>query len=166
MAPIILSAHLRGELEDLVLRTPSAKERCRAQAVLWLAEGLSAEQVAETFQVSRQTVYHWAHRFLRREGLDLRARLRDAPRPGRPPSISGIIDPGIEAAFAQDPRTLGYHATVWTAALLQHHLERAHGIKASLTSISAAIARLDLRWKRPRHELAARPETWRQAKGG
>ena len=37
MAPIILSARLRGELEDLVLRTPSAKERCRAQAVLWLA---------------------------------------------------------------------------------------------------------------------------------
>src|SRR3954467_5235581 len=46
MAPIILSARLRGELEDLVLRTPSAKERCRAQAVLWLAEGLSVEQVA------------------------------------------------------------------------------------------------------------------------
>src|SRR3954468_18171457 len=55
MTAIIVSARLRGELEDLVPRTPSAKERCRAQAVLWLAEGLSAEQVAETFQVSRQT---------------------------------------------------------------------------------------------------------------
>ena len=31
MAPIILSARLCGELEDLVLRTPSAKERCRAR---------------------------------------------------------------------------------------------------------------------------------------
>src|SRR5262245_38984910 len=93
MAPIVLSARLRGELEDLVLRTPSAKERCRAQAMLWLAEGLSVEQVAETFQVSRQTVYNWADRFLQRAGLDLRARLLDAPRSGRPPSISGIIDP-------------------------------------------------------------------------
>jgi len=83
MAPIILSARLRGDLEEIVLRTSSAKERCRAQAVLWLAEGVSAEQVAETFQVSRQTVYNWANRFLRREGLDLRARLLDAPRPGR-----------------------------------------------------------------------------------
>ncbi len=72
MAPIILNARLRGELEDLVLRTPSAKERCRAQAVLWLAEGLSVEQIAEAFQVSRQTVYNWANRFLRRDGLDLR----------------------------------------------------------------------------------------------
>jgi transposase len=166
MAPILLNDRLRGELEDLVLRTPSAKERCRAQAILWLAEGLSAEQVAETFQVSRQTVYNWAHRFLRREGLDLRARLLDAPRPGRPPPLSGIIDPVIEAAFAHDPRASGYQATVWTAELLRYHLGRAHGIKASLTSVRAAIARLDLRWKRPRHVLAARPETWRQAKGG
>jgi len=166
MAPIILSARLRGELEDLVRRTPLAKERCRAQAVLWLAEGLSAEQVAETFQVSRQTVYNWVNRFLRRDDLELRARLLDAPRPGRPPSIAEVIDPLIEAAFAGDPRESGYHATVWTAELLQHHLEHAHGIKASVKSISVAIARLGLRWKRPRHELAARPETWRQAKGG
>jgi transposase len=165
MASIILSARLRGELEALVLRTPSAKERCRAQAVLWLAEGLSAEQVAETFQVSRQTVYNWANRFLRRDGLELRARLLDAPRSGRPPSISGIIDPLIEAAFAQDPRQLGYHATVWTAELLQQYLGRAHGIKASGKSVSLAIARLDLRWKRPQHELAARRSTGAKQKG-
>jgi transposase len=166
MAPIILSARLRGELEDLVLRTPSAKERCRAQTVLWLAEGLSAEQVAETFQVSRQTVYNWADRFLRREGLGLRDRLLDAPRPGRPPSIAGIIDPWIGAAFAQDPRDLGYHATVWTAEWLVEYLKQAHGIKVSRQSVSLAIARLGLRWKRPRHRLAAQEEHWRQAKGG
>ena len=166
MAPIILNAGLRGELEDLVLRTPSAKERCRAQAVLWLAEGLSVEQIAETFQVSRQTVYNWANRFLRRDGLDLRVRLLDAPRPGRPPAIAEVIDPLIAAALARDPRQSGYHATVWTAGLLQQDLEQAHGIRASLKSISVAIARLHFRWKRPRHELAARPETWRQVKGG
>jgi hypothetical protein len=66
MAPMILSDDLYGELEDLVLHTPLAKERCRAQAVLWLAEGLPAEQIADTFQVSRQTVYNWAERFRQR----------------------------------------------------------------------------------------------------
>jgi transposase len=166
MAPIILSARRRGELEDLVLRTPSAKERCRAQAVLGLAEGLSAEQVAETFQVSRQAVHNWANRFLRRSDLDLRARRLDAPRPGRPPAIAGVIDPSIATAFTRGPRELGYQATVWTAELLQRDLERSHGIKASLKGVSAAIARLDLRGKRPRHESAARPQTRRQAKGG
>jgi hypothetical protein len=29
-----------------------------------------------------------------------------------------------------------------------------------------AIDRLGIIWKRPRHELALRPETWRQSKGG
>ena len=103
MAPIILSARLRGDLEDLVLRTPSAKQRCRAQAVLWLAEGLSAEQVAKTFQVSRQTVYNWVNRFLRRDDLELRARLLDAPRPGRPPSIAEVIDPVVAARVPGTP---------------------------------------------------------------
>jgi len=166
MVPIILNARLRGQLDDLVLRTTSAKERCRAQAVLWLAEGLSAEQVAETFQVSRQTVYNWVNRFLQREDLELRERLLDAPRSGRPPAIAEVIDPLIAAAFAADPRESGYHATVWTAELLQHHLEHAHGIRASVKTISGAIDRLELRWKRPRYELAARSPSWRQAKGG
>ena len=35
---MILSDDLYGELEDLVLHTPLAKEGCWAQAVLWLAE--------------------------------------------------------------------------------------------------------------------------------
>ena len=122
-----------------MLHTPLARERCRAQAVLWLAEGLPAEQIADTFQVSRQTVYNWAERFRRREGLDLRARLLDAPRSGRPPLISGIIDPLIEAAFAHHPRELGYQSTVWTAELLVHYLGQAHGIEASRKSVSLAI---------------------------
>lgn len=94
------------------------------------------------------------------------AHLLDAPRPGRPPAIASVIDPLIAAALTRDPRELGYHDTVWTAELLQHDLERSHGIRASVKSISVAIARLHFRWKRPRHELAARPATWRQAKGG
>jgi transposase len=166
MAQIILNDQLRGEREDVVLHTPWAKERCRAQAVLWLAEGLAAEQIAETFQVSRQTVYNWAERFRQREGLDLRARLFDAPRPGRPASIAEMIDPVIEALFAQDPRDLGYQSTVWTASLLMEHLKQAHGIEVSRKSVSLAIARLHVRWKRPRHQLAAQEEHWRQAKGG
>ena len=75
MLPIILSDRLRGELESLVAHTPSAKERCRAQALLWLAEGRSVEEVAELLHVSRQTVYNWADRFQRAR----RARPAGAP---------------------------------------------------------------------------------------
>ena len=166
MVSMFLSDRLRGELDSLVTHTPLAKERSRAQALLWLAEGEPVEQVAELLQVSRQTVYNWVERFRQREGLDLRARLLDAPRPGRPPTALGIIDPVIEAVIDQDPRELGYHSTVWTATLLLQHLKQVHGIEVSRKSIGLALTRLGIRWKRPRHQLALRPETWRQSKGG
>jgi transposase len=166
MASVMLSTRQRTELETFMLHTPSAKERCRAQAVLWLDEGETADQVAELLHVSRQTVYNWAERYLQRQGLDISSRLADAPRPGRPPTALGIIDPLIAEVIDTDPRNLGYHSTVWTAPLLGEYLKQVHGIEVSRKSISLAIARLRFRWKRPRHHLAQRSETWRQAKGG
>ena len=166
MASVMLSTRQRIELETFMLHTPSAKERCRAQAVLWLDEGEAADQIAELLHVSRQTVYNWAERYLQRQGPDISSRLADAPRPGRPPTALGIIDPLIAEVIDTDPRSLGYHATVWTAPLLGEYLKQGHGIEVSRKSISLAIARLRFRWKRPRHHLAQRPETWRQAKGG
>jgi transposase len=166
MAPVTLNNRQRLELECYMLHTPSAKERCRAQALLWLDEGDSVEQVAELLHVSRQTIYNWTERFQQRHDLDLRSRLADAPRHGRPPSALGIIDPLIAAVIDRDPRDFGYHSAIWTAPLLREYLKRAHGIEVSRKSIGLAIARLGIRWKRPRHQLALRPATWRQSKGG
>jgi hypothetical protein len=56
MAPLLLSPRQHLELESFVSPTPVAKERCRAQALLWLDEGESAEQVAELLHVGRRTV--------------------------------------------------------------------------------------------------------------
>jgi transposase len=166
MLPIILTDRLRGELEGLVARTPSAKEHSRALALLWLADGCPVAEVAELLRVSRQSVYNWVDRFQRRDGQDLRDRLLDAPRSGRPPTACGIIDPLIAEVIDEDPRELGYRSTNWTAGLLVRHLERAHGIEVSRRSVGLAIDRLGIRWKRPRHQLALRPATWRQSKGG
>jgi transposase len=166
MPPIILTDRLRGELEGLVARTPLAKEQARALALLWLADGRPVAEVAELLQVSRQSVYNWVDRFERRDGQDLRARLLDGPRSGRPPTASGIVDPLIVAVIDTDPRELGYRSTNWTAGLLMRYLKRAHGIEVSRRSVGLAIDRSGIRWKRPRHELSPRPATWRQSKGG
>jgi transposase len=166
MASVMLSNRQRIELENFTLHDPTARECCRALALLWLAEGETADRVAESLHVSRQTVYNWAERFQQRQGLDLHSRLADAPRQGRPPSALGIIDPLIAKVIDTDPRELGYHSTVWTAPLLRVYLEQVHGVAVSRKSVSSAIARLRIRWKRPRHQLSLRPETWRQSKGG
>jgi transposase len=166
MASIILNKRLRDELEAFVLHAPSARECCRALAVLWLADGETINEVAELLRVSRQTVHNWLQRFQERDGLDLHARLADAPRQGRPPSALGIIDPLIAAVIDKDPRKFGYHFTVWTAPLLREYLQQVHGIAVSQKSVRLAIDRLRMSWKRPRHQLSLRPEYWRQSKGG
>src|SRR3954447_10239421 len=166
MALLVLSDRLRGELQDIVSHTPVARERCRAQALLWIADGSDVGEVAEVLQVSRQTVYNWLSRFQGRAELDLRARLLDAPRLGRPRTASGTLDELVAAVIDGDPRKLGYHATVWTAPLLSQYLRDHHGIEVSDKTVSRAIDRLGIIWKRPRHELALRPKTWRQSNGG
>ncbi len=93
-------------------------------------------------------------------------RLRDAPRSGRPVIALGIIDPLIDTVIDNDPRDYGYRATVWTAGLLQRYLEDVHGLAVSPKSVSRALRRLGIRWKRPRHRLGRRSATWQQAKGG
>lgn len=153
-------------LHELLHQRPAAEELSRAQALLWLQQGRSALEVAELLGVRRQTVYNWVRRFTERRGQDLHQRLQDAPRDGRPPTAQGIIDPLIEAVFDHDPRRYGYRATVWTTTLLCRYLREVHGLEPSPRSVGRALARLGLRWKRPRHELANRSPTWRQAKGG
>jgi transposase len=166
MALLSLNARQRAGLEDLLAHTPSAKERCRAQALLWVAEGMDVEGIAELLCVSRQTVYNWVGRFGERSATDPRSGLLDAPRSGRPRAGGGAVDDLIAAVIGGDPRELGYNSTVWTAHLLGRYLHDRHEIDVSDRTVGRAIDRLSIRWKRPRHELALRPETWRQSKGG
>ena len=166
MAPFQLRPHERRLRSQIACSAPTAKELNRAQALVWLDEGETVEEVAQHLLVSRQTVYNWLLRFRQRSDRDFRARLQDAPREGRPPTALGIIDPLLEEVIDSDPRVYGYRHTAWTAALLQHYVRQAHGITVCRKSISLALARLGIRWKRPRHVLGQRPDTWRPAKGG
>jgi transposase len=166
MTLVTLSTRERLQLENLVISTPQAKEHGRVQALLWLSEGETVVEVAERLRVGRGTVYYWVHRFDQRRDRDLGERLLDAARSGRPPTAKGIIDPVMARVIDQDPRELGYRSTGWTASLLQHYLQEVHDIHVSRKSVSRALDRLGIRWKRPRHQLALRPDTWRQSKGG
>jgi transposase len=165
MSAFRLRSWERRQLLNLLGHPQGAKQLRRAQALLWLHEGQPVLRVAELLRVGPRTVYNWAHAFRERTDLGPPARLLDAPRSGRPPTASGIIDPLIDVVIDNDPRDYGYRATVWTAPLLQRYLEEAHAIETSRKSVSRALARLGIRWKHPRHRLGLRPDTWRQAKG-
>jgi len=116
--------------------------------------------------VSRPVIYKWVKQFQERSALDIRARVSDGIRSGRPRTVHGVIDQLIGEVIDLDPRDLGYRPSMWTASLLAVYPDQVHHIKASPQSIRLAIERLRIRWKRPRHCLSERPATWRQAKGG
>ena len=154
------------KLEELATQTRDARILRRAQGLLWTDNGESPEAVGKRLGVSQRTIYDWHERFARRRELDLRTRLADGTRSGRPRTALEIIDPLLEAVLDQEPRPLGYRASVWTAPLLPHYLEEVHDLRGSRPSGSLALGRLGVRWKRPRHQLALRTPRWRQAKGG
>jgi transposase len=166
MTMSILSPHERALLTVFASRTCEAKALRRAQALLWLDQGESLGAVATRLDVTRQTVYNWVNNFHARRPAALRDRLADGFRSGRPPTVKERIDPLLEAVLPQDPWALGYRSTVWTAPLLTQYLRDTHALTVSRQSVSLALARLDIRWKRPRHRLAHRSPTWRQGKGG
>lgn len=166
MALLHLTDRDRTILERVLREASDARAIRRAEALLWVAEGESIDEIADRLRVSARTIYYWIERFDSRSDLAVAQRLNDAHRQGRPPTALGIIDPLIDQIIATAPGDAGYSATVWTAPLLQRYLHDAHRIDVSRQSVSAAIERLRLRWKRPRHHLSRRSEHWRQSKGG
>jgi transposase len=166
MTLLTLSDREDKALENLVVRTKNAVHLRRAQALLWLDAGEPVPEVATRLRVSRRTIYNWVARFRGYSALALTARLSDGARSGRPRTAQGVIEPLILEVIDRDPRELGYRSTVWTAPLLTQYLAEQHHIQVSRQSVSLAIARVGLRWKRPRHDLARRGPTWQQAKGG
>jgi transposase len=154
------------QLEQLIRSAGDARQICRAQALLWLAEGDSIEEIADRFGVDRRTVYNWVTRFEQRAALPLEQRLADGIRSGRPAIALHVIDELLDAVLDDDPREHGYQSTLWTAGLLQCCLKKTHHIEVCSKSVRLALQRLQVDWKRPRHVLALTAPHWRQAKGG
>jgi transposase len=165
MTLVKLGSREAARLEKFVAATPDAKQLKRAQALLWLSKGESAEEVARRLLVTRQSIYNWIERFEARADLTLEERLADGLRTGRPRTALEIIDPLINEVIDQDPRQFGYRSSIWTASLLQHYIKDEHQIEVSTKSVSLAIDRLRIVWKRPRHKLALQADNWRHAKG-
>ena len=83
--PITLKPEDKAELGRRVrgTKTPQ-RDVFRARILLLAAEGRSNRQIAIELKTPRETAIKWRGRYLKR-GLD---GLKDAPRCGRPPTIS------------------------------------------------------------------------------
>src|SRR5918992_3944347 len=91
----ILNWRERVIVEGIAADTANARQLRRAQALLWLDDEGSVEEISQRLGVSRRTIYN-SSRFEKRRELTLADRLVDGGRSGRPRTASGIIDPLID----------------------------------------------------------------------
>ena len=84
--PLALAREER-ERAEAVLRVGTTEQRIakRAQALLMMADGVAAADVAVVLGIHERTVFRWRTRFACVAPSD---ELADAPRSGRPPSLS------------------------------------------------------------------------------
>src|SRR5580698_2283563 len=90
--PLPLGAEQRAAVEAAI-RPATAEQRVvrRGQALLLMAEGMSMRDTARALGLNHRTVRRWRKRFI--EADDVVAKLADAPRSGRPPSLSRTATP-------------------------------------------------------------------------
>ena len=117
----------------------------RSQIVLLAAEGYQNKQIGEQLRISTRMAALWRGRFLLRgvEGL-----LKDAPRPGRTPSIQAAV---ISTVIEKTTQTTPANATHWSTRTMARavgiseasvrRIWHNHGLKPHLveTFKSAAI---------------------------
>ncbi len=146
MPVFTLSVQEREVAEMLVSQRDLTPEVRRAQALLWLDAGHSPQTVAKRLHVSRQTVYNWIASFQRRtQHTDIRMRLADRPRSGRPRTLPKTLDPLLVTIVRRPPCEVGYRASGWNASLLGQYLKEAHHISVTRASVTVALKRLGIR---------------------
>ena len=120
------------ELDTLYRTTRDVRVRTRALMVLLAAEKrLVACEIAAIVRESDETVRRWLHRY-QAEGVN---GLADAPRSGKPPTVTTVYRERLLELVRRRPRALDLPVSIWTAARLADHLAEETGLRMSVPTI-------------------------------
>jgi len=166
MGIVKLNAHARKALEHVIETGSRGRDVRRAQALLWLSQGVPVSEVAQRIRLTRQALYVLVQRYHERHEQPVVQRIEDVARSGRPATKMMRVLKAIESLLAKSPQDYGYRAACWTVPMLKAQIDKKTQMEASPDLIRRALKRLHYRYKRPRFVLSRRSPTWRQAKGG
>jgi transposase len=155
MDAFTLTVWQRRRLERQLRQADDVPLYRRTAALLDLARGRSAAEVARTLGVSRQSIYNWVAAYAAEH--DPRA-LADADRSGRPSVWSDQLRAALRDGLGRPPDRLGYPAVGWTVPLLREHLQRWGGQRPSDRTVRRELRRLGYVWKRFRYVLDPDPQ--------
>jgi transposase len=166
MSLLKLSLSERRALAKQIHETKDAKVLKRAQSFLWLSEGMPVSNISKRLGVTRQTMYYRVSSYQNRRNESFGSRLRDRPKPGRPPRKSTVVLRELDTLLGESPKQHGFRHAEWTASLLRQVFQREHTLDVSTKTIRQCLKQSHYVWKRPGYALARQSSTWRQAKGG
>ena len=166
MSLLTLSLSERRALQKQIHNTKDVKVLKRAQALLCLHDGISVRETSKRLGVTRQTIYGWVSLYQNQRNQSVKDRLKDRPKPGRPPKKSSRILPELEHLLHDSPRQHGYRYSEWTSCLLKQVMQSEYALDVSTKTIRRCLKQLHYVWKRPAYALARQTPTWAQAKGG
>lgn len=134
----------------------------RAQLILVSAQQVGVPELARLFACSGATVRFWIRRF-EAAGPD---GLRDAPRAGRPRTVTPAVEATLSTLLQQDPQRSdrSFLATCWTTAMLVLFCTTRLHLTVSRSTIRSALHRLGVRWRRPRLAMPRTPDPHKAAK--
>jgi transposase len=135
--PIVLNLESRRQLERQARgRTVPMRVALRSRIVLLAADGKQHKQISEELKISPRMAALWRGRFLLQgvEGL-----LKDAPRPGRTPSIPAAM---VNTVIKKTTQSTPVNATHWSTRTMAREVGiseasvrriwHAHGLKPHL----------------------------------
>ena len=147
-----LSQDQLNELDSLYRTTKDKRVRARAQVILLAAEqGMLSPQIAEIVRETDQTVRTCMKRYLA-HGI---AGLEDAPRSGRPKTITTTYTQQLIQAVRQRPRSFGLPFSLWTLQRLADYMAEQTGIRVTLEAVRLYLKKEDIVLSRPQHKISS-----------
>ena len=113
-------------------RTIQAQVVDRARILLYKADGMTFQEIADKLAISTATVRLCISKF-QKGGLD--AALFDVQRPGRPSEITDDAKAWMISIACQRPAELGYAQELWTLASLHKYIQK-HAEEAGYPRLS------------------------------
>jgi transposase len=136
----LLTESQRHTLAEIMKHDATPRARVRAHGILLSAQGRKIKEIAQIYQVDRDTVATWIKKW-EQHGV---ASLYDKPRSGRPPKLTLAEQDLARQYIKEEPRCL------------KQVVERLHQKTAkrlSISSLKRLAKKARLRWKRVRKSL-------------
>jgi transposase len=140
-------AKIKTEILEEISRVKDGRYVRRLDAILLVAGGKNAYEVAEIFGYSPRSIHSWIKAINQTGDYTV---LRDDERSGRPGKLSNKQKDELREIIKKLPSESGYDYARWDGKLLVAHIEKVYEITYSVRWCQKLFIELGFTYRRPR----------------